>query len=275
MKMAAESAEKVGAKIHLGGLELDPETLTGLYHESRMDIIPLLYRMILKNKNNSWHAELEDISGLLSAYGGSSFAENLDRSRANWFVKYFEKIAPRQKKVIVDQKDLIIFKELYKNIKGKRTVAVVNQWHMEGIEAHWQVTTGTEPKLEAINPVGDFDIEEYMNGEQVENELRKIVSRITKSEPATWSNHITHYVKEAHNEAHRNRHVVFDDCNDEHMYHGLPYDFHGKNVDRAKQYNVRPNNLDKNVPSDGIEEVKRILKNQEENKKDGNKISHH
>jgi len=52
-----------------------------------------------------------------------------------------------KKKILVDQKDLDLFYALYKNCPGKKIVAVVNQWHVPGIEAHWKHTTGTLDKL--------------------------------------------------------------------------------------------------------------------------------
>jgi len=48
---------------------------------------------------------------------------------------------------------------LYRDCPGKKIVAVVNQWHMPGIESHWRHTTKTIEKKEPINPIGDFDIE--------------------------------------------------------------------------------------------------------------------
>lgn len=62
---------------------------------------------------------------------------------------------------------------------------------MEGIEAHWRHTTGTEIKQDFINPVGDMDINGFMESNLINDELRKFTSRLTKSEPATWRNYIT------------------------------------------------------------------------------------
>lgn len=50
----------------------------------------------------------------------------MDRFRINWFAKYFEKIAPRQKKIVIDKKDVSIFYNLYRDCPGKNIVAVVN-----------------------------------------------------------------------------------------------------------------------------------------------------
>jgi hypothetical protein len=37
---------------------------------------------------------MHDFSRLYEVLGGEGFSESFDRYRANWFVKYFEKIAP-------------------------------------------------------------------------------------------------------------------------------------------------------------------------------------
>jgi cell fate regulator YaaT (PSP1 superfamily) len=75
-------------------------------------------------------------------------------------------------------------------------VAIVNQWHVSGIEAHWRHSTNTEQNTEPINPIGDFNINAWQEQQSINDELRDIVSKITKSEPATWQNYITHYQKE-------------------------------------------------------------------------------
>lgn len=262
MKLAYDEALKNNSKVHFGGLELDEFSMKGLYHENRMDILPL-YRRISSYKISKWIGELEDIQGLLNAYGSEAFGESIDKFRANWFVKFFEVIAPLQKKIIIDMKEEEMFKTLYKKMEGKNVVAVVNQWHMSGIEALWKSVTRTEEPLEPINPIGDFDIEEAMDGQLIHDSLRYLTSRITKSEPATWSNHITGYNKEAQ-ESHRTRHIGFDGAYDEsNMYRGLPWDTNGQKVDPKIQYNIRPNSMDLSS-KEGLEELKRIVKEQGE-----------
>jgi len=60
-------------------------------------------------------------------------------------VGVLSKIAPEQKKILVDARDETIFRDLYK-CEGEKIVAVVNQWHMQGVETHWRRATGTEIK---------------------------------------------------------------------------------------------------------------------------------
>ena len=59
---------------------------------------------------------------------------------------------------MVDQRDLRIFRDLY-SLKAKNIVAVVNQWHMQGVETHWRRTTGTELPEEHLSPIADMDID--------------------------------------------------------------------------------------------------------------------
>jgi len=149
---------------------------------------------------------------------------------------YFKSIPLiRKKKIFVDQKDIDLFTDIYRT-KGKKIVAVVNQWHTPGIEAHWRHSTGTEAKEEPINPIGDMDINRFMEGELVNDKLREITSHVTKSEPATWQNYITQYHKETQ-EAHRNRHVQFLGYDDEDMHHGL---FHHHSSEELHHLSIDP-----------------------------------
>lgn len=86
---------------------------------------------------------MTDFKNILQTRGGEAFAESFDRSRANFMVGAFNKIAPIQKQVLIDLRDERIFRDLYKNCEGDQIVAVVNQWHVQGVETHWRRTTGT------------------------------------------------------------------------------------------------------------------------------------
>lgn len=48
-------------------------------------------------------------------------------------VGLFSKVAPEQKRLVIDKKDEDMFKEIYKGCEGDKIVAVVNQWHVQGI----------------------------------------------------------------------------------------------------------------------------------------------
>jgi pheromone shutdown protein TraB len=86
---------------------------------------------------NAWTSDLQDFRAVMAARGGEAFAESMDRSRVNFMVGVFSKIAPEQKKILIDLRDEAIFKDLYRDCRsdagGDKVVAVVNQWHMQGI----------------------------------------------------------------------------------------------------------------------------------------------
>jgi hypothetical protein len=44
-------------------------------------------------------------------------------------------------------------------IKAKNIVAVVNQWHLEGVETHWRRYTKTELSKPDLSPIADMDID--------------------------------------------------------------------------------------------------------------------
>ena len=107
---------------------------------------------------SSWTSQYNDFIDTLHVRGGEAFAESIDRSRINFFVSLLNKVAPKQKSILVDQRDIRIFNELY-GLKHKNIVAVVNQWHMEGIETMWRHLTGTVVEKPALSPVHDMDID--------------------------------------------------------------------------------------------------------------------
>jgi pheromone shutdown protein TraB len=105
----------------------------------------LLLRGIFKTTGitSSWTSEYNDFIDTLHTRGGEAFAESLDRSRINFLVNIFSRACPKQKKILIDKREERIFNEIYKMKDHKNIVAVVNQWHMEGVETHWRRLTGT------------------------------------------------------------------------------------------------------------------------------------
>lgn len=178
-----------------------------------------------------------DNQAMLHVGGGEAYAEMLDDARCSWWVQWFDKCAPLQKKILVDETDAHLFKKMYNDMPGKTMVAVVNQWHLPGIEAHWRHTTGTEIEEEPINPLGDMPINEIMESELVNDALSRMYSKNTKSEAIGSYQYMTHYHKYCQ-EYERARHAVFWDYKDPHLEHSvylgendhvenLPYDVKG------------------------------------------------
>lgn len=196
-KFALEAAEKSNAKIHFGGVDFDPVTIEALRNETNMYPTTVLWRSrIFGRLQNAWSSDHNDFSKILRTRGGEAFAESMDRSRANLMVALFSKVAPQQKRILVDARDEGIFRDLYKRCEGEKIVAVVNQWHVQGIETHWRRATGTEEKEEQLSPVADMDIDEYQERHLINEYLREFTSANSKSEPATHQDMLTNYHKE-------------------------------------------------------------------------------
>jgi hypothetical protein len=54
---------------------------------------------------NSWTSQYDDFMNTLHVRGGEAFAESIDRSRINFLVALFNKVAPKQKSILIDQRD--------------------------------------------------------------------------------------------------------------------------------------------------------------------------
>jgi hypothetical protein len=87
-------------------------------------------------------------------------------------------------------------------------VAVVNQFHLEGIEHHWCHSYGQQPRnmrFKNINPIGDMELREYLFDQMYHSLMRDIKSSITRSTPASYSNAILPYFRESNPQyEHRN-----------------------------------------------------------------------
>lgn len=92
MFKAYQAAKEVQAEVVLGGQALDQQTMDRLYHEKRMDLLPLLWR--LNNNPASYNSEKFDHYSVLKNVGGEGFGESTDRFRANWFTSFFGLVAP-------------------------------------------------------------------------------------------------------------------------------------------------------------------------------------
>ena len=53
-----------------------------------------------------------------------------NRDNIAWCIRLFDKLLPNQKKTIIDKKDVDIFWKTERELKGKKKLAVVNQWHL-------------------------------------------------------------------------------------------------------------------------------------------------
>lgn len=234
---AIQYARETKAEVLYAGRLFNPQVLRHLYLEKRMYVVPLMWRMLNYNSNTYWNQEHESFSGQLSVHGLKNFSESVDDATINWYIKLLERIAPYQKRILIDQEDDRLFHSIYQDMPGKTLVAVVNQWHVPGIEYHWRHTTGTEIKSEFINPIGDFDIDGRAESKLINDTLRRIKSKAARTEPAVTSDYLVTYHKQ-NIEPERERHVFFSGYDDPELEHGLyndenkdvknlPYENHG------------------------------------------------
>ena len=181
-----------------GQEEFDVQTIEALRLEP--DLYPhTLYSRWFKTtqrQTSSWDTQTSDFMNVMHVRGGEAFAESMDRFRINFLVSLFKRAAPKQKKIIVDERDVRIFKDLYYNMKDKKNiVAIVNQWHMEGVETHWRNHTGTTLPKENLSPVADMPIDDIQEKLLVNEWLRSYTSQVCKTEPATWQDYLINYHK--------------------------------------------------------------------------------
>lgn len=211
---ALKYATQNKAQTVFGGHEFDPTTVEALRLQPDLYFHTFLWRAITTtfNTSSAWNSQYTDFNEIANARGGEAFAESIDRSRINFLVGLFSKTAPKQKSILIDLRDERIFRELYA-LKAKHTVAVVNQWHMEGVETHWRRLTGTELPKANLSPVADMDIDAMQEKTLINEYLREFVSGVTKSEPASWQDYSTGYHKENF-EYERTRHVCPDSHED-------------------------------------------------------------
>ena len=200
VKFACESAEKVGAKLHFLGSELDMQTWQRLLHETRFNVPQYLakrYQMSLTR----WGNETESNIAKLNLVGPAAFSEKcLDAPLMNWFIQSSDLYFPKMKKILIDEKDEELFRKI-DGTKGEKVVVLVNQWHMEGIEHHWAHRYGQMPRSvliqEPINPIGDMNLREGLFNRLYNNLHREIASANTKGGVATYADWIIGYHRES------------------------------------------------------------------------------
>lgn len=215
----AKWAAQNGKDIVFSGDMFNDAVMEAFKNERRMFVIALLYRVFV-GKNSLWQAEFLGNMKEVSVQGLESFVENMDQNRLEWTLKMYESIIPHQKKILVEDEDERLFTTIYRQLDGKVNLALVNAWHLPGIERHWRHTTGTQAPTQFINPIGDFDIDADMQEQAINDFLRRVKSKKARSEPTVTSNYLVNYNKQ-NTEAERERHVFFQGYDDPELEHGL------------------------------------------------------
>lgn len=107
---------------------------------------------------------------------------------------------PKFKSIFIDRKDVDLFEKIDR-APEQRIVAVVNQWHMEGIEHEWAHRYGQLPRSvhfpEGINPIGDLELRGGLF-QRLYNALhREIASANGNGTPVTYADWIIGYHRES------------------------------------------------------------------------------
>jgi hypothetical protein len=196
VKYALEEAEKAGSKIVYLGYEINEKTTDRLYHENRYTILKTFVNFFRLNKK--YHSEIDSFNAKVHHYGIKKFVEACcDTYTINWLVQSFGLLFPDVRRIFIEKKEEDIFKSILEN-KGKKTVVLVNQFHMEGIEHHWCHSFGQAPKSQQhdINPIGDMSLRQTLYENMYHVIMRDVKSSRTKSPPSSFSNFPDPYWRE-------------------------------------------------------------------------------
>ena len=149
-----------------------------------------------------WETETYSNYHKLQKVGPAAFTEKcMDAPLMNWYIQSADLYFPKLKKILVDEKDEDLFRQV-DNAKGEKIVVVVNQWHMEGIEHHWAHRYGQVPRSvnfpEGINPIGDMNLREGLFNRLYNNLQREIGSANSRAgTPSTYADWIIGYHRES------------------------------------------------------------------------------
>lgn len=200
IKYACEEAEKLGADLQFLGPELNNITWHRLYHETRLNVPQMLFNR-WKVSGTRWTTEFKNNHQKLQLTTPASYVETCcDQYLINWYIKSLELLCPEFKKLFIDKRDIGLYKAITKNTNHKRIVAVVNQWHMEGIEHLWAHEFGQLPRsqsiTEEIDPIGDMELQAGLFDNLFNAFQREYKSALSKSTPSSYSNMINTYHRE-------------------------------------------------------------------------------
>lgn len=214
-------------EILYSGQMFNDTIIEALKNERQMYLVKFILRAFT-GKNNMWNSEYKGYTKQVAVHGVQNWSESMDEEKLGWLINLYQMVLPEQKKILIDNEDERLFNIIYSKMNGKVNLALVNLWHLPGIEFHWKHTTQTETLPPLINPIGDFDIDEYMLAKNMNEYLRRVKAHKSKTEPAVTSDYLTQYNKQ-NTEFERERHVFFAGYDDPELEHGL-YNDENKDV---------------------------------------------
>lgn len=166
-KLIFELAAKQGSQIIYAGEDFDGSGMESLRTDNRFDVIYpwLKYYFGL---NGSWEMEATNMQHLFRTHSLKALVEgHFNQDNTAWMAKFLEKLVPHQKRAIVDRKDEDIFWKIEKNMKGKKKLVLVNQWHMDGVQKLWRSYHGIGEAQKPMMHIKDLPLEEiqgWMHG---------------------------------------------------------------------------------------------------------------
>mmetsp|Transcript_26442 Transcript_26442/g.30573 ORF Transcript_26442/g.30573 Transcript_26442/m.30573 type:complete len:170 (+) Transcript_26442:638-1147(+) len=148
-----------------------------------------------------WSTETRSQKQKIQLTTPSTYTETaVDNYTINWHIKRLEILLPAFKRIFIDKRDMALYKVITKNTKGKRIVAIVNQWHMEGIEHMWAHEFGQMPRSvkiqDEIDPIGDMDLRKGLFNRLYNAFQREYKSAHSKSVPSSFSDIMNTYHRE-------------------------------------------------------------------------------
>lgn len=143
MKYAVETAKETGADVQFLGNAFNQDKLNELEVEKRLNFITTAYNSVFKDTIATYNAEHNRQTDVLATEGSEAYAESIDDYTVGWWVNFLDRTAPNQKRILVDKADREIGTKLI-NTEGEKIVAVVNHWHLPGVEHTWRTNTNTQ-----------------------------------------------------------------------------------------------------------------------------------
>jgi len=201
IKFACEEAEKQNAQLHFLGHEFDQTTWNRLLHETRMNLPQYIWKRFVYWGHHSWEYEKYENRMKAQNCEPHQYAEKVcDPYMINWYIQSMDIYFPKFKSIFIDKRDQDLFRAI-DSCKEKRVVAVVNQWHMEGIEHEWAHRYGQVPRSvhfpEGINPIGDMDLRNGLFQRMYNALHREVSSAHQLSTPSTYADWIIGYHRES------------------------------------------------------------------------------
>ena len=121
---ALEVASLKEKPVHYMGSIINESTLQALSIEGRMHFSAQLLRLF-KIKHSYHSIEIEDLYNMMNIKGIDQMSEHLDDKHMGVLVYDFEKANPYQKKILIDQENERIFKQIFEKMEGNKFKIII------------------------------------------------------------------------------------------------------------------------------------------------------